>query len=126
MGSEKLGVDAIVDLAVDAIEAGREIAPALADGLQLTDAMVVIGNFNRLKRIVENAKPALEEIKDLTGDEAQKAAMEISVRAHIPDDGTALSTAGKAIKLAARTYRQVENTIDLVQDWQALFEKPAA
>ena len=54
MGSEKLGVDAIVDLAVDAIEAGREIAPALADGLQLTDAMVVIGNFNRLSRIVKN------------------------------------------------------------------------
>jgi hypothetical protein len=126
MGSDKLGIDALVDLAVDAIEAGREIAPALADGLQLTDAMVVIGNFNRLKRIVENAKPALQEIKDLTGDEAQKAAMEISIRAHIPDDGTALGIAGKAIKLAARTYRQVEASIDLAQDWQELFKKDAA
>jgi len=126
MGSDKLGIDALVDLAVDAIEAGREIAPALTDGLQLTDAMVVIGNFNRLKRIVENAKPALEEIKDLTGDEAQKAAMEISIRAHIPDDGTALGIAGKAIRLSAHTYRQVEASIDLAQDWQELFKKDAA
>lgn len=118
-----LGIDALVDLAVDAIEVGREVAPALRDGLQLTDTFVVINNFGRLQRVGKNAKQAWAEIKDLTGQEAEQAAMEISVRAHLDNDGTVLRKVGTALRLAARTYRQVETTIDLVEDWKELFEK---
>lgn len=127
MATEQLGIDAIVNLAVDAIETGRQIGPAVADGIQLEDTFVLINNFPRLQNVARNAKAALAELKDLTGAEAEQAAMEIAVRAHLDNDPSkVLNTAGKALRLVARTYRHVEATVELVADWKELLAKQAA
>lgn len=120
MGTDKLGIDNLVDVAVDAITLGKEVAEATKDGVQLTDSLVIIGNFDRISRLGKQYKQAYAELRDLTPAEAEQAAMEISVRAHLENDGNVLKTAGVALKLAARTYRHVDNTIDLVEDWKAL------
>jgi hypothetical protein len=120
MGTEKLGIDNLVDVAVDAIQLGKEVAEATKDGVQLTDSLVIIGNFDRIGRLGKQYKQAYAELRDLTPGEAEKAAMEISVRARLENDGTVLAKASVALKLAARTYRHVENTVDLVEDWKNL------
>lgn len=126
MAKETLGIDALVDLAVDAIAVSRDLKTALADGVQLTDSFVVINNFGRLQNIGKNAKAAWAEIKDLDGRESEQAAMEIAVRARLDSDADVVwRKVGQAFRLAARTHRQVDNTLELVEDWKEFFAEVA-
>lgn len=122
----ELGTESIIEVAVGALEVGADLAAALKDGVQLSDAFVILQDLPKLSRIGANAKQAWAELKDLTGQEADDAVTQIAIRANLPDDGTALAKIGKALRLVSRTYRQVENTIALVEDWGELFDKKAA
>lgn len=117
----KLGVDQIVDELVDAIQVGEKIAAAVADGVQVTDALVLWSEYPRLKELYEDAPEAWAQLKDLDGDEAQDAAQQVADRVGMPRSEVTKKIVA-SLSLLARTYRYVTYTMDegkaLLEDWK--------
>lgn len=121
-----LGFDEVVDTIVDAIEIGRKFGDAISDGLDLSDLGTVFAVAPKFVEIYNDANLAYAQLLDLTPFEAQQAAEEIALRAKLPTTGV-LGKVNVALNLMSRTYQEVMDDIDLIQDWKAFVAslKPA-
>jgi len=111
-----LGIDHLVDVAVDIIETSDIVAKALSDGLDITDVGAVWKAAPRLAEIVREGKEAYNELLDLTPEESTLAAQQIAERANLPATGV-LGKVNSGLILLARTHQEIADDIDLAQDW---------
>ena len=111
-----LGIDHLVDVAVDIIETSDIVAKALSDGLDITDVGAVWKAAPRLAEIVQEGKEAYNELLDLTPEESTLAAQQIAERANLPATGV-LGKVNSGLILLARTHQEIADDIDLAQDW---------
>lgn len=129
--TEELGYQKIADTLNILLELASDIKAALADGLQVTDALVIWQNFPELQKVYREGKEAIREFIDLTPDEAEEVIRQISNNQDIPQDKV-FDAIKAAFRLLGRTYRIIDNLInegkDLVEDWIEFFKtfKPAA
>lgn len=122
----ELGFDNLVNLSVDSITVSREVYAALKDGVQLTDAFTLFNQFPAISRIGGEAKQAFRELRDLKPAEAEAAALEISNRTGLPNDGTVLGKVRTALALVAKTYKVVDEAVAVGHEWKNLFEAQPA
>lgn len=126
---EQLGYQELADVLNNTLTVAADVREALKDGLQVTDALVIWKNFPLLREVYEEGKEALQQLTDLTPDEAEKVIALIDKNPNLPADQlfTKIKT---ALRLLGRTYRLVDNLIqegrDLAQDWVELFREDAA
>lgn len=113
-----LGINELVDTAVDVLEVGQTVGRALSDGLDLTDIGAVWTVAPRLVEVIRDGKQALAELMDLTPGESAEAVLQISDRANLPATGV-LGKVQEALVLLARTHQEIADDIDLAQDWIA-------
>lgn len=113
---DALGFDELVDTAADILETADLIGGALSDGFQITDLGVLLSVAPKAAEIKRDGKQAVNELLDLDADEAAKAASAIAERTGKPTTGI-INRVNEAFTLSARTYRQVTDGYNLVQDW---------
>lgn len=70
---ENASFDEVTDSIADLFEAGIEIGKVLEDGLQVTDALVVISEYPNLKEVVDDFPTFLEQFTKLTPETAVQA-----------------------------------------------------
>jgi hypothetical protein len=116
--SNQLGFDTLVEVCVDVVATGRDIQAAASDGIQFTDAFVIVQDFGKIDYVGKHAAQALAELKDLTPDEADQAQSIIAQRTGLPDDASLMGKVRKSLRLAARTYRLATDAVDLVHAWK--------
>ena len=117
----QLGIENLTILAVDAIDVARSIAETQKDGLQYTDAFVLIAAFPKMAEIGKVARFAFAELKDLTSAEARALASAISEKTGLPNDGTILGKVKTALSLSAETYEVVDAARAVIHKWGNLF-----
>lgn len=128
VGSNKYGYDEIVDSSVKVISMTRDFHQALADGVQITDAMVIWKQYPNIQSVVNDRKIFAQQFGDLTPDEAQAAYAEIAEKTGLPVSGIdrVILT---SLKVASRTYRLVDHVIDegsdIIEDLKGMFAKAA-
>jgi hypothetical protein len=117
----KLGIERLTSVLVDAIIVGQELEASLKDGIQSGDAIVLLQTLPRLKNIVTNAKTAFKELTDLTPDEASMLENRILAQTNLISDGRpVIVIARDAMHLAVRTYRITKDVQYLIRDWRDL------
>lgn len=114
-----LGIDRLTATLVDAIIVGKDLELSLGDGIQTSDAFVLVASLPRLKNIVTNARPALKELADLSPDEAAMLEERILAQTGILTDGRPIIVIARdAMHLCVRTYRLAKDVKYLVDDWR--------
>ena len=111
-----LGIDELVDSGADILEAGDQIATALADGFQITDLGTLLVVSPKIQEIVRDRKQAVAELLDLTPEEATEAARRIAERTGHSSSSIILKV-NQAFSLLARTYGQYKEVNYLAADW---------
>lgn len=121
--TQPLGIDNLVSIAVDAVDVAKSVAKELQDGFQpLRDVpTIAFGNFGKLQNIGSKAKQAWAEIKDLEPEEIESFEERVANQAGIPNEGV-YGKVRKSLRLVARTYKVVEEAIDIVNDAKDIFE----
>lgn len=121
--AQPLGIDNLVSIAVDAVDVAKSVAKELQDGFQpLRDVpTIAFGNFGKLQSIGSKAKQAWAEIKDLDPEEIESFEERVANQAGIPNEGV-YGKVRKSLRLAARTYKVIEEAIDIVHDAKDIFE----
>lgn len=121
--TQPLGIDNLVSIAVDAVDVAKSVAKELQDGFQpLRDVpTIAFGNFGKLQNIGSKAKQAWAEIKDLEPEEIESFEERVANQAGIPNEGV-YGKVRKSLRLAARTYKVIEEAIDIVNDAKDIFE----
>ena len=119
----QLGIDNLVSISIDAIAVSKHVKEQLEDGFQpLKDIPVIaFADFGKLQNIGNKAKQAWNEIKDLEPEEIEDFEVRVSQGAGIPNEGVYGKVRG-SLRLAARSYRLVEEAIDIVRDAKDLFD----
>lgn len=115
--TEELGFDEVIDTAVDAIEVAESLVSALKDGIQISDAGILLGVTGRINEIIRDRKVFVAQVQNLNADESMEANYQISRR--LGRDGDATPFVAKAIgavTLLARWHRIVEEGFELVTD----------
>jgi hypothetical protein len=122
-----IGIDNLVDVAVDAIQVGQDIATQLEDGFQiLTDVPVIVfKDFSKIQNIASKAKAVAKELGDLTPDEIEDFELRVSTRTNLPQSGIVTKVRG-SIRLIARGYRVGTEIADIYEDTRDLFAKAPA
>jgi hypothetical protein len=123
MQDQNLGIENLVSIAIDAVAVAKSVAKELEDGFQpLRDVpTIAFGNFGKLQNIGAKAKPAWAEIKDLSPGEIEDFEERVASGAGIPNEGV-YGKVRKSLRLVARTYKVVEEAIDIVNDAKDIFE----
>lgn len=121
------GIDNLVDIAVDAIQVGQDVATQLEDGFQiLTDVpIIVFKDFSRIQNIASKAKMIGKEISDLTPAEIEDFELRVSTRTNLPQSGIVTKVRG-SLRLIARGYRVGIEIADIYEDTRDLFAKTPA
>lgn len=121
------GIDNLVDIAVDAIQVGQDVAKQLEDGFQiLTDVpIIVFKDFSKIQNIASKAKSVGKELGDLTPDEIEDFELRVSTRTNLPATGIVIKVRG-ALRLIARGYRVGIEIADIYEDTRDLFAKDPA
>ncbi len=121
--TQPLGIDNLVSIAVDAVDVAKSVAKELQDGFQpLRDVpTIAFGNFGKLQNIGSKAKQAWAEIKDLEPEEIESFEERVANQAGIPNEGV-YGKVRKSLRLVARTYKVIEEAIDIVNDAKDIFE----
>lgn len=114
---DKLNFDELVDTAVDVLEAADALGTALKDGFQITDIGVLLSVAPKAQEIAKDGRQAINELLDLTPDEADLAVAEIAKRTGRNPSGLIIKV-NEGFTLTARTYRTVKDGILLASDWQ--------
>jgi len=117
-----LGIDALVLLAVNALQTTLEVFGSLKDGFQLPDLFVLVGNVDNVQTIAASAPQAWSEIKDLTPDELDQFEVRVSAEANLPNTEV-VAKVRTALRLASRAYRLVLEGKELVEDFTDAFKK---
>ena len=115
--TEEIGFDELVDTAVDTLESAQILADALKDGFQITDLMTLIAVAPKAQEIARDGRTAIDQLLDLTADEADAAALAIAKRT-ASNPSTVVVKVNEAFTLIARTYRQVTSIRNLVRDYE--------
>lgn len=115
MNDQKFGFAEIVDTCTDIIAIGKSVATALADGVQIQDAFVLIENFPRVQEISRDGRQAIRELADLTPDEAADAVAAIAERTDAPTTGV-IARVNEAFSILARGYNIYEQAETLALD----------
>lgn len=120
---QPLGIDNLVSIAIDGISVAKSVARELEDGFQpLKDIpTIAFGSFGKLQNIGTKAKQAWAEIKDLEPEEIESFEERVANGAGIPNEGV-YGKVRKSLRLVARTYKVVEEAIDIVNDAKDIFE----
>lgn len=127
-GSNKYGYDEIVDSSVKVISITRDFHQALADGVQVTDAMVIWKQYPNIQSVVNDRKIFAQQLRDLTPEESVAAYAEIAEKTGLPVSGIdrVILT---SLKTASRIYRLVDHVIDegsdIYEDLKGMFAKAA-
>lgn len=111
-----LGYDEVVDTAVDIVEAAKIVADAAADGITITDVSVLFSLTPKVIEIMRDRKEAVDQLLDLTPEEALEAADEIAARLSVPAEGI-FQRVVESFELLARTYGQVKQAQYLAEAW---------
>jgi hypothetical protein len=106
----KYGFAEVVDTISDAIEFGDKVEKALKDGFQVTDLMILVAEFPRLKEIYQDRKTFLTEFKDLIAAESEQALAQISKRTGL-SGGVVRTKSLAALDLAYEVQALVDDTI---------------
>ena len=117
-----LGIENLVAVSIDSVKVARAVGTALKDGVQLSDAFVVMNQIPAVQHIATIAPTAFKEIRDLTPDEAAEAAKRISDGTGLPNDATLWGKVRSALALSARTYKVVDDAITVGHEWKNLFK----
>jgi hypothetical protein len=113
-----LGIDKIVIELTDAIELGSKIEKQLQDGFQpLPDLLSLVGEQDRVMRLIANGKPALEELVDLTDSEAEQVTAQVAKNTRLQPSQVAL-VANYYLNLVERTYALYKKGNTLLLAWQ--------
>lgn len=111
-----MGFDEVVDTAVDIMEAAKIVADAAADGVSIADVSVLFSLTPKVIEIMRDRKTAVDQLLDLTPEEAEIAAGQIAARLNVPSDGI-FQRIVESFELLARTYGQVKQAQYLAQAW---------
>ena len=106
----KYGFSEVVDTISDAIEFADKVEKALIDGFQVTDLLVLVQEFPRLKEIYQDRKTFLQEFKDLTAAESEQALAQIAKRTGI-SAGIVRTKSLAALDLAYEVQALIDDTI---------------
>jgi len=123
MASQKLGIDNLVAVGIDAILVGKDMKAQFADGFQLLPDLSAIAfkDFGKIQNVASKAKQAWEEIKDLSPDEIEDFEVRVSEGASIPNEGV-FGKVRKGLRIGARAYRLGTEAVDLFEDARDLFQ----
>lgn len=116
MQDQNLGIAELIDTAVDILEATDLIATAFADGVQITDGFTLLAVAPKVQEIAKDGRTAIEELLDLTADEADEAAAEIARRTGKAQTGI-IQRVNEGFTLCARSYRLYTTGRNLGNDW---------
>lgn len=114
--ANELGFDEVVDTAVDIIETADALGNALQDGFQISDLTVLLTIAPKAAEIKRDGRTAVNQLLDLTPDEAVQAAAQIAARTGKPATGI-IARVNEGLTLTVRTYRLVTDGYNLSQDW---------
>jgi hypothetical protein len=114
---DNLGFDEVVDTAVDILESAETLASALKDGFQFTDIPALISVAPKAQEIAKDGRTAINQLLDLSPEEAEEAAKQIALRTGKHPSGITVKV-NEGFTLIARTYRTIKGGILLTQDWQ--------
>jgi uncharacterized protein YerC len=123
----KLGIDNLVVVAVDAVKVGQHIKQELADGFQpLRDIpAIAFADFGKLQNIADKADEALAEIRDLTPAELEAFEQRVALQTGLPNTGL-VGKVRQSLRIGANAYRLVLNAKTLYFEVQELLRREAA
>lgn len=124
---QELGFDQLVDTAIDIIESGVIVADAVSDGIQISDLGALFSLAPKAAAIKTEWRQALNELADLTPEEAQEAQRQIAARTGNPATGI-IARVNEAFDIVADAYGLVKQTIYLVdraKRWGASLKQSA-
>lgn len=122
----KIGIDSLVTLSVDAIKVGQDIKKQLADGFQpLSDIPAIVFNdFGKLQEIYDKARPAIAEIKDLVPAELEELESRVAAATGIPATGVS-GKIRQSLRVGAHAYRLVLDAKELIDEIKDLTKRDA-
>jgi len=84
---DDLGYDEVVDTICDVIDLGKNVKNVFADGFQLIpDLIALTPEFFKVQEIMADAPMAIQQLKNLSVEEAKKAHAEIAKRTGLHGD----------------------------------------
>lgn len=113
---ETLGFDEVVGTAVDIVQAADQLVSALKDGVQIADLATLFLIAPKVNEIRKRGKTAVAQLIDLSADEAETAAAQISQRTGVPQNRV-IRHVNESFVLLARTYKQYRSAELLAADW---------
>ena len=116
--NNELGFDEVVDWASDVIEVTAEVREALKDGFQWQDSFVLLKNQAKLTEIVTDADDFLDQLMDLTTEEADQAIAQISDRTGVEQDQVNF-TIVFGMQICNRAYRLIDHNVNEVNGLKA-------
>lgn len=123
--TNEFGYDEVVETFSRSILLVREFVKALADGVQVTDALVIWKQYPNMEHLVQNAKTFRKQFLDLNAEESAAAYAEISKRTGEPELGID-RVALKSLKIATKIQNLIEESEEVFYDFKDLFAKKAA
>lgn len=106
-GSKNLGIDAVVEIFVDAIKVADRFEEALADGFQFLDLMQILTIFPTLQEMYSDRKVFLTELLDLTPEESVEVLAQVSAKTGLIE-GVVKVKAIAAIDLINEAYALID------------------
>ncbi len=110
----KYGFSEVVDTLADSIAVYRIIKEPLADGFQLPDLLALYQAYPLLLEIYNDRTVFLQELLDLTPEEAKIVLDQLSQRTGVPRDNVE-RVALQALSISTRAYGLVFNTLAEIQ-----------
>jgi hypothetical protein len=125
--ANKLGIDNLVVVAVDAVKVGQHVVLELKDGFQpLRDIpAIAFADFGKLQNIADKADEALAEIADLTPAELESFEQRVALQTGLPNTGL-VGKVRQSLRIGANAYRLVLNAKTLYFEVQELLRREAA
>lgn len=112
----ELPFDEVVDTACDILEMANSVAKALEDGIDLTDIGVLFSVAPKIAEVMRDRQSALDQLLDLTPEEAEQAAQQIGRRMGVPSNYI-VARVVEVFPLLSRTYGQAKQVQYLATDW---------
>ncbi|NBW09824.1 MAG: hypothetical protein EBR82_17545 [Caulobacteraceae bacterium] len=106
IGDKGLGIEAVVNVFVDAIQVADRFEKTLADGFQFLDLMQILTVFPTLQEMYADRKVFITELLDLTPDESAEVLAQVSVKTGLVE-GVVKEKAIAAIDLINEAYALV-------------------
>lgn len=103
MNTNELGYKELVDTVADVIDLATKLGETFADGIQLSDAFVLLAEAQNIEEIYKDFPTAWAELKDLDPDEAKLAMDELAARLNAPE-GSIIDIVEEGFGLVTKGY----------------------